>query len=164
MDITHLKLAEAALTSTEKRLARTMRGTRDGVWEFDVAAGQFWFGPRFEELLGYEADELPRSLETFKSLIHPEHRDEALVAMDGHLIDDQPFDVEVRMQHRHGHYEWVRLRAQAERDAATSPCGSPARCKLVTDRKLAEQAALDAQARRGGGEPGEEQLPRQREP
>ena len=53
MDITQLKLAEAALTSTEKRLARTMRGTRDGVWEFDVAAGQFWFGPRFEELLGF---------------------------------------------------------------------------------------------------------------
>ena len=121
MDITQLKLAEAALTSTEKRLARTMRGTRDGVWEIDVAAGQFWFGPRFEELLGFGAEELPRSLETFKRLIHADHRDEALVAMDAHLIDDQPFDVEVRMQHRQGHYEWVRLRGQAERDSHDKP-------------------------------------------
>ena len=144
MDITQLKLAEAALTSTEKRLARTMRGTRDGVWEIDVAAGQFWFGPRFEELLGYGADELPRSLETFKRLIHPEHRDEALVAMDGHLIDDQPFDVEVRMQHGQGHYEWVRLRGQAERDSHNKPVWLAGSMQVVTDRKLAEQAALDA--------------------
>jgi two-component system sensor histidine kinase/response regulator len=144
MDITQLKLAEAALTSTEKRLARTMRGTRDGVWEFDVAAGQFWFGPRFEELLGFGADELPRSLETFKRLIHPEHRDEALVAMDAHLVDDQPYDVEVRMQHRQGHYEWVRLRGQAERDSRDKPVWLAGSMQIVTDRKLAEQAALDA--------------------
>jgi two-component system, sensor histidine kinase and response regulator len=144
MDITQLKLAEAALTSTEKRLARTMRGTRDGVWEFDVAAGQFWFGPRFEELLGFGADELPRSLETFKRLIHPNQRDEALVAMDVHLVDDQPFDVEVRMQHRQGHYEWVRLRGQAERDSRNKPVWLAGSMQVVTDRKLAEQAALDA--------------------
>ena len=144
MDITQLKLAEAALTSTEKRLARTMRGTRDGVWEFDVAAGQFWFGPRFEELLGFAADELPRSLETFKRLMHPDHRDEALVAMDVHLIDDQPFDVEVRMQHRQGHYEWVRLRGQAERDSRNKAVWLAGSMQVVTDRKMAEQAALDA--------------------
>ena len=144
MDITQLKLAEAALTSTEKRLARTMRGTRDGVWEFDVAAGQFWFGPRFEELLGFGADELPRSLEVFKRLIHPNQRDEALVAMDVHLVDDQPFDVEVRMQHRQGHYEWVRLRGQAERDSRNKPVWLAGSMQVVTDRKLAEQAALDA--------------------
>jgi two-component system, sensor histidine kinase and response regulator len=144
MDITQLKLAEAALTSTEKRLARTMRGTRDGVWEFDVAAGQFWFGPRFEELLGFGADELPRSLETFKRLIHPDHRDEALAAMDVHLIGDQPFDVEVRMQHRQGHYEWVRLRGQAERDSRNKPVWLAGSMQVVTDRKVAEQAALDA--------------------
>jgi two-component system sensor histidine kinase/response regulator len=144
MDITQLKLAEAALTSTEKRLARTMRGTRDGVWEFDVAAGQFWFGPRFEELLGFGADELPRSLETFKRLIHSEHRDEALVAMDAHLVDDQPYDVEVRMQHRLGHYEWVRLRGQAERDSRNKPVWLAGSMQIVTDRKMAEQAALDA--------------------
>jgi len=144
MDITQLKLAEAALTSTEKRLARTMRGTRDGVWEFDVAAGQFWFGPRFEELLGFGAGELARSHETFERLIHPDHRAEALTAMDRHLTDDQPFDVEVRVQHRLGHYEWVRLRGQAERDGHGQPVWLAGSMQVVTDRKLAEQAALDA--------------------
>ena len=144
MDITQLKLAEAALTSTEKRLARTMRGTRDGVWEFDVAAGQFWFGPRFEELLGFDGGELARSSETFERLIHPDHRAEALTAMDRHLMEDQPFDVEVRVQHRLGHYEWVRLRGQAERDGHGAPVWLAGSMQVVTDRKIAEQAALDA--------------------
>ncbi len=58
IDITDLKRTEAALTSTEKRLARTMRGTRDGVWEIDLKANEFWFGPRFEELLGFGNGEL----------------------------------------------------------------------------------------------------------
>ena len=54
IDVTDRKRTEAALTSTEKRLARTMLGTRDGVWELDVATDRLWFGPRFEELLGLE--------------------------------------------------------------------------------------------------------------
>ncbi len=144
MDITELKRAEAALTSTEKRLARTMRGTRDGVWEFDVASGEFWFGPRFEELLGLGSGALARSRETFERLIHPEDRAEALVAMDEHLDCDRLFDVEVRMQHRHGHFEWVRLRAQAERDTHGKPVWLAGSMQLVTDRKMAEQTALDA--------------------
>ncbi len=144
MDITELKRAEAALTSTEKRLARTMRGTRDGVWEFDVAAGQFWFGPRFEELLGLDAGALARSREAFERLIHPQDRAAATAAMDDHLAHDRLFDVEVRMQHRHGHYEWVRLRAQAERDGHDKPVWLAGSLQLITDRKMAEQTALDA--------------------
>ncbi len=144
MDITELKRAEAALTTTEKRLARTMRGTRDGVWEFDVASGEFWFGPRFEELLGLGSGALARSRESFERLIHPEDRGEALAAMDEHLDCDRLFDVEVRMQHRHGHFEWVRLRAQAERDTHGKPVWLAGSMQVVTDRKVAEQTALDA--------------------
>ena len=121
-----------------------MRGTRDGVWEYDVAAGQFWFGQRFEELLGLESGALARSRETFERLIHREDRGFALAAMDDHLNDDRLFDVEVRMQHRHGHYEWVRLRAHAERDVHGKPVWLAGSMQLVTDRKMAEQTALDA--------------------
>ena len=48
------------------------------------------------------------------------------------------------MQHRLGHYEWVRLRAQAERDGHGKPVWLAGSMQVVTDRKLAEQAALDA--------------------
>jgi two-component system, sensor histidine kinase and response regulator len=144
IDVTDLKRTEAALTLTEKRLARTMRGTRDGVWELDIPADQLWFGPRFEELLGFRTGELAHSREHFESLIHPDDRHILFAAIDEHLLNDSVYDIEVRARHKEGRYEWVRLRAQAERDSLGQPIGLSGSMQLVTDRKLAEQAALDA--------------------
>src|ERR1700677_1420877 len=144
IDVTDRKRTEAALTSTEKRLARTMLGTRDGVWELDVASGLLWFGPRFEELLGLELGALGRTREHFWSLMHPEDAGRARRILDEHLRSGSICDVEVRMKHQAGHYEWMRFRAQAERDSAGRPIWLAGSMQLVTDRKLAEQAALDA--------------------
>jgi two-component system, sensor histidine kinase and response regulator len=144
-DITDLKRAEAALTSTEKRLARTMLATRDGVWELEVQKDKMWFGPRFEELLGYASGELERSRERFEGLLHPDDlatRD----ALHEQLKRNPVLDVEVRARHKQGHYEWVRLRGQIERDEMHLPFWIAGSMQLITDRKLAEQAALDAKA------------------
>jgi PAS domain S-box-containing protein len=144
IDITDLKRTEAALTSTERRLARTMLGTRDGVWEIDVKADRLWYGPRFEELLGFGTGELDRTREGSERLMHPDDVAPARAAFKNHLSLDTPLDIEVRLRHAKGHYEWVRLRGQAERDAAGAPVWVAGSTQLVTDRKLAEQAALDA--------------------
>jgi two-component system, sensor histidine kinase and response regulator len=144
IDVTDRKRTEAALTSTEKRLARTMLGTRDGVWELDIASDRLWFGPRFEELLGLELGALGHTRERFWSLMHPDDAGRARQVLDEHLRSDSICDVEVRMKHRAGHYEWMRFRAQAERDSAGRPIWLAGSMQLVTDRKLAEQAALDA--------------------
>jgi two-component system sensor histidine kinase/response regulator len=146
IDVTDLKRTEAALTSTERRLARTMRGTRDGVWELDVHTDELWLGPRFEELLGFGTGELANSRAHFESLIHPDDRNILHAALDDHLLNDSVYDIEVRARHKAGRYEWVRLRAQAERDSHGQPIGLSGSMQLVTDRKLAEQAALDAKA------------------
>jgi two-component system, sensor histidine kinase and response regulator len=144
IDITDLKRTEAALTSTERRLARTMLGTRDGVWEIDVKADRLWYGPRFEELLGFGTGELDRTREGSERLMHPDDVAPARAAFKNHLSLDTPLDIEVRLRHAKGHYEWVRLRGQAERDAAGAPVWVAGSTQLVTDRKHAEQAALDA--------------------
>jgi PAS domain S-box-containing protein len=144
VDVTHLKRTEAALDALQKRLARTVRGTRDGVWELDIPGNKSWFGPRFEELLGYGLGELEHSRDRFEALIHPDDRGVVRSGIDGHLARAAAFDVEVRIQHKTGHYEWVRLRAQAEYDALGKPTWLAGSMQLITDRKLAEQAAIDA--------------------
>jgi two-component system sensor histidine kinase/response regulator len=144
VDVTHLKRAEAALDSVEKRLARTVRGTRDGVWELDIPGNESWFGPRFEELLGFSTGELEHSRDRFEALLHQADRAVVRAGIDGHLLRGAAFDVEVRIAHKAGHYEWVRLRAQAEHDAAGRPTWLAGSMQLITDRKLAEQAAIDA--------------------
>src|SRR6202041_3100795 len=49
-----------------------------------------------------------------------------------------------RVQHRLGHYEWMRLRGQAERDGQGRPVWLPGSMQVVTDRNLGGQAALEA--------------------
>jgi PAS domain S-box-containing protein len=145
VDVTHLKRAEAAVDSLEKRLARTMRATRDGVWELDISNNQMWFGPQFEALLGYGAGELTQSRQRFLELMHPEDRPAARTLIDNHLRHGAPFDLEIRAQHRKGHFEWVRLRAQADFSATGTHVWVAGSMQLVTDRKKAEQTAVDAQ-------------------
>jgi PAS domain S-box-containing protein len=144
IDVTDRKRTEAALTSTEKRLARTMLGTRDGVWELDVATDQLWFGPRFEELLGLELGDLGQTRDRFWSLMHPDDAPRGQRVLDDHLRLGTICDLEARMLHKAGHYEWMRFRAQAERDGTGRPIWLAGSMQLVTDRKVAEQAALDA--------------------
>jgi len=144
VDVTHIKHTEAALDLLEKRLARTMRGTRDGVWELDVRAGTAWVGPRFEELLGYDVGELKHSLECVKALIHADDLDSVTTAVAMHLEQDCILDLDMRLAHKAGHYEWMRLRGQAERDSAGKATWLAGSIQLITDRKLAEQAVIDA--------------------
>jgi two-component system sensor histidine kinase/response regulator len=144
IDITDLKRTEEALSSLEKRLARTMRGTRDGVWELDIKRRRLWFGPRFEEMLGYAGGELRSSVERFYLLVHRQDRRVIRRGIAVHLDTDQALDVEIRVKHKVGHYEWVRVRAQAERDANGMPNWLAGSMQLITDRKNAEQTALDA--------------------
>jgi len=144
VDVTHIKHTEAALDSTEKRLARTVRGTRDGVWERNIPGQTAWFSPRFEEILGYSTGELHLFREGFDELLHPDDQVAVAAAIAEHLERDTTLDIEARIRHRTGHYEWVRLRAQAERDPAFRPIWLAGSMQLITDRKKAEQAAVDA--------------------
>jgi two-component system, sensor histidine kinase and response regulator len=144
VDISDLKRTEAALDSIEGRFERAVRGTQDGLWEIDLTTNAPWFGLRFEELLGYSIGDLSASREVFTALIHPDDREKVRLCSENHRNHHSVYDVEFRVLHKAGHYEWVRSRAQAERAADGTPLRLAGSMQVVTDRKLAEQATLDA--------------------
>jgi two-component system, sensor histidine kinase and response regulator len=144
VDISDLKHTKAALGSVELRLERALRGTQDGLWEIDLLTNVSWYGLRFGELLGYSVEELGTSHEQFIGLIHPEDRERVGMSLDDHLERRAVYDLEFRVRHKAGHYEWMRARGQAERAADGTPLRLAGAMQLVTDRKLAEQASLDA--------------------
>jgi two-component system, sensor histidine kinase and response regulator len=145
VDISDLKRTEAALDSIEGRFERAVRGTQDGLWEIDLIANVSWVGQRFKEMLGYAVADLASvSLARIQRLIHPEDRAAARTAFTSHLRCQTVYDIEFRMLHKDGHYEWVRSRAQAERAADGTPLRLAGSTQLITDRKRAEQATLDA--------------------
>jgi two-component system sensor histidine kinase/response regulator len=144
IDVTDLKSAEAALLAAEERLARAIRGTQDGLWEFNTADRSFWFAPRFAQMLGYEPGALRTDFDSFLDLTHPEDRERTEAEIWKHLVSDSPYDVEFRLRHQSGRYEWVRSRAQRGFDARGQSAKLAGSIQLITDRKEAEMATLKA--------------------
>jgi two-component system sensor histidine kinase/response regulator len=144
IDVTDLKSAEAALQAAEERLARAVRGTQDGLWEFNAVEKSFWFAPRFGQMLGYDPGELRADLDSFLDLTHPEDRERTKAEIWKHVGSDSPYDVEFRLRNKLGHYEWVRSRAQGGFDARGQSAKLAGSIQLITDRKAAETATLEA--------------------
>jgi PAS domain S-box-containing protein len=144
IDVTDLKSAEAALQAAEERLERAVRGTQDGLWEFNAVEMSFWFAPRFAPMLGYDPGELRTDLDSFLDLTHPEDRERTKADIWKHLGSDSPYDVEFRLRHKLGHYEWVRSRAQGGFDARGQSAKLAGSIQLISDRKEAEKATLEA--------------------
>jgi len=138
-------VARARSGSTpDRRLLRAAQATHDGLWEFDLIADQPWVGKRFKEMLGYPETDLNLTMAEYDAMVHPEDLPRLLQHVDEHVNQDTQFDIEYRLRHQQGHYEWVRSRAQVERDAAGSPFRIAGTIENITAFKRAEQARIEA--------------------
>lgn len=138
-DITDQKRAQAELAASRERFALALRGSTDGIWDWDVRTNEIYFSARFKELLGYGYDELDNRFAEWEKRIYPEDREKALAAFENHLKYEAPFDVEYRLRCQDGSYRWFRVRGLAVRHPdgkATRMAGS---ISDITKRKEAEE-------------------------
>jgi len=77
VDVTAEKEAEAALRAATWRMELAVRGTNDGIWDWDFEQDTMWFSPRWKAILGYEDHELPNEHETWRNSILPEDQEDA---------------------------------------------------------------------------------------
>ncbi len=149
MDITERKQAEIALRDAEARLARAVRGTSDGLFEHDVTRQRIWFAPRVAELLGYPPASFVDSVDAFEGLVHPEDRALRAEALAAHLERGVAYDIEFRVLDSAHAWQWIRSRAQANRDANADSIILSGSLQLVTDRR---QQAADLERARTAAE------------
>jgi len=112
-----LESANALTSTSEERLEAAVRGTSDGLWDWNVETSEVWYSPRFKELLGYgERDPFPNVLESFADRLHPDDKEATWSAIKSHFEDYAPYDVQYRLQKKAGEYVWFRCRGAAIRD------------------------------------------------
>ena len=109
------------LEESEARFARVVDGTSDGLWEYNVVTGAFWYAPHFLEMFGYQPHELEGTMEAWSSRLHPDDRQMVLEAFDDHLKHDHPYSVEYRFRAKDGEYCWTRAQGLAVRDEQGNP-------------------------------------------
>ena len=115
VDITELKLATAAAEFTsakrgeeQRRMQNILEGTRVGTWEWNLQTGQSIYNEQYVGMLGYTLQELePMDYDTWTRLVHPDDLAASTRMMQEHLQGHTDYEIEVRMQHKQGHWIWV---------------------------------------------------------
>ncbi|GFO64253.1 response regulator [Geomonas paludis] len=133
------------LVENEARYSRAVRGTSDGLWDWDLVSGDYYYSPRWKELLGFADDELPNRPETFFSRLHPEDLPGVQDSLCAHFLGQTPFDLELRLRTRGDEYLTVRCRGQAEWDEAGEPVRMSGAITDMTERQLMEEQLRQAQ-------------------
>jgi PAS domain S-box-containing protein len=131
--------AEAKLRASEERFALAVRGSSDGIWDWDLGTDEVFYSSRFKELLGYEDDEFVNVFGSFESHLHPDDHDRVLAAVRDHLERHVPYDVEYRLRTKTGEYRCFRARGQAVWDGSGQAGRMAGSITDVTERRQTEE-------------------------
>lgn len=147
-DVTELKRSEAELRRAHEQLkqrrALAVAASLDGVWEWDAKSDVVQYSERFAELLGYTVDEIPQTLDFFRSALHPDDDTRVWTAVQDHLYHKAPFDVEYRLRTKEGDYRWFRAKGKAERDASGRATWMAGSLQDIHEQKTAEMGLRGA--------------------
>jgi PAS domain S-box-containing protein len=144
VDITARKEAEERLQTSEARYALAVRGTSDGLWEWDVVNDAIYLSPRYLELRDYTGADAFRTVGGFLASVHPDDRARVQAAINGHLQQRAPYDIELRLRMGGGEYRWFRDRCQAEWDASGTATRVAGAISDIAEQKQAAEALLVA--------------------
>jgi PAS domain S-box-containing protein len=138
-DVTDIVNAHKALRTLEDRLAVATSSANLGLWDVNLHSGDAWLNDRWWTMLGYEPNELSRSYDVWRELLHPDDLLTALAILQHRTRAQAEFRIEYRMRSKDGSWRWIHC---CGRTVATNEIGEPQRVAGVhldvTERKEAE--------------------------
>jgi len=133
------------LAESEERFALAVRGTSDGIWDWDIRTGKVFFSPPWKSMIGYEDAELENVFATFENQLHPEDHDRVMATLNDYLAGRIPrYSVEFRFRHKDGRWRWILARGRALRDEHGTPYRMAGSHTDVTERKHDEEELRQA--------------------
>ena len=147
-DVTHRKKAEEALRASEERYALASAGANEGIWDWDIASNEAYLSPRLMMILGFGGTEMRTTPEDWHKRLHPDDRAPYIAAIIAHLKGETDhFEFEYRIRDKAGAYLWVHDRGIARRGADGRAYRMAGSLGDVTERKRAEEALRNAEAK-----------------
>jgi PAS domain S-box-containing protein len=131
----------AELRAANERWELVVRGTEDGIWDWDIVNNVVYWSPRTKEMLGYADHELEVTRDAVRDLIHPDDRGPAWASVRQQLeAGSDHYRGEYRLRHRDGHYRWVLARGLVVRDSAGTALRIVGSHVDITEHRRSEEA------------------------
>ena len=145
LDISERKEMEEALRTSEERYALAMKGSNEGLWDWDISSEDVFISPHIAFLLNLPPGSTSVKSDDWDANVHPEDRTDYLEAMDAHLRgEDEFFSAEYRTLCRDGAYRWVRDKGLGLRDETGNVYRMAGSLGDITEEKNAENALREA--------------------
>ncbi|MBB1074561.1 EAL domain-containing protein [Rhodoferax sp. 4810] len=135
------------LADAEERWKFALEGSDEGVWDWEITTNHLFFSTRWQQLLGFAGYELPMTLDTWSSRVHPDDMDRVMTDIARHLHGKtRAYRSEYRIRCKDGHYKWMLDRGKV---MATASDGQPLRMLGTLTDITEARAARNAIARLG---------------
>jgi diguanylate cyclase (GGDEF)-like protein/PAS domain S-box-containing protein len=130
---------QAALRDSETRYALAVRGTNDGLWDWDLRTDEVFYSARWKAMLGYEDGELGTRPDDWLRRVHPDDDHRLRSNLAAHRRGTTAhFECEHRLLHRDRTYRWVLARGVAIRDRAGQSIRMAGSLIDVTEGKISD--------------------------
>ncbi|MEM1173796.1 MAG: PAS domain-containing protein, partial [Pseudomonadota bacterium] len=137
-----LVLRNGSVRELAERLGLTYKATDKGIWDWDVRSNELIWSERYMQMVGLNVSTFKPEANTFFDRLHPDDRARIEQAVEEHLVNKTPFDVEYRQQHVDGTYIHVHALGQALWDDEGSPTRMVGSVEDIGE-KLATRLALN---------------------
>jgi two-component system, NarL family, sensor histidine kinase UhpB len=138
---------QRALELSEARFGRAVRGSTDGLWDWEPDGDSVYLSPRFRDLLGWSAADDATGSPPFRDALHPDDAQRVNDAIQTNLAGGPPFNEEFRLRHADGGYRWFLARAETERATDGRPLHFAGSITDISQRKQFEESLRVAHRR-----------------
>ncbi|MEF2231716.1 MAG: PAS domain S-box protein [Pseudodesulfovibrio sp.] len=148
LDITDREQAREALRTSEERYEMVVRGSYDGIWDWNLDNGTVYYSPRYKAIIGYDDEAFPNVLASWERAVHPDDLTMALASQEPCLKGEADhFQVEYRLRHQNGDYRWITGRGTAARDRTGRCVRLAGTITDITNWKRTDQALKRSEQR-----------------
>jgi PAS domain S-box-containing protein len=140
-DISQARRTRDALRLSEERFDLALRGADLGLYDWNIKTGEVMFSPRWADMRGLRAGEVPPHVDSLRSGIHPDDRPRVQRALTEYFQGrTAEYEVEFRAATRSGGWIWILDRGKVfARDDEGQPTRMVGTELDITQRKRLEE-------------------------